>query len=153
MAHFAQIDENNVVTRVLTCDNSVLDNNGTEDENLGKQYLANIHGGTQDSWIQTSYNTISNQHKNGKTPFRGNYAGVGGTWDPVNQLFFPVKPFPSFIKDLSISDWVAPIERPTLTPEQQAQNDAGTHNWGYNWSEEEHQKDNTKGFILSDLLA
>ena len=57
------------------------------------------------------------------------------------------------VKDLSISDWVAPIERPTLTPEQQAQNDAGTHNWGYNWSEEEHQKDNTKGFILSDLLA
>jgi hypothetical protein len=65
------------------------------------------------TWIQTSYNTYGNQHKLGGTPVRGNYAGIGYTYDATNDVFIEPKPFPSWVLDESTWLWEAPIARPT----------------------------------------
>jgi hypothetical protein len=77
MAHFAKI-ENNIVTQVIVINNEVLlDENGIEQETIGAAFCEELFGGT---WIQTSYN------KN----FKGNFAGLGMTYDPVkNEFIFP----------------------------------------------------------------
>ena len=72
MAHFAQIDSNNIVTQVLVIDQETV--------NTGLF-------GEPSSFIQTSYNTLGNEHKNGGTPLRGNYAGVGYTYDKEHDVF------------------------------------------------------------------
>jgi len=88
-------------------------------------------------WIQTSYNTHCNQHKNGGTPLRGNYAGIGFEWDEDNNIFWPKKPYASWVKDTTTATWKSPIgDAPALTAEQESQNTAGTHRWGYAWNEE-----------------
>ena len=63
-------------------------------------------------WIQTSYNTHGNQHKNGGTPLRGNYAGIGYTYDRTNDVFYPAQPFASWILNESTWLWEAPVARP-----------------------------------------
>lgn len=83
MAHWAEIDENNVVIRVLVGDND--DPNGDE----GYQWLIDNLGGT---WIKTSYNTIGGIHLLGGTPLRKNYALVGSTYDAERDAFVPSKP-------------------------------------------------------------
>ena len=88
-------------------------------------------------WIQTSYNTSCNIHKSGGTPFRGNYAGIGYTWDEDNQIFWPKKPYASWVKNIATASWKSPIgDAPALTAEQTSQNEAGTHRWSYVWNEE-----------------
>ena len=88
-------------------------------------------------WIQTSYNTYSNQHKLGGTPFRGNYAGIGSVWDEDNQIFWYKKPYPSWVKDVATATWKSPIgDAPALTAEQESQNAADSHQWVYVWNEE-----------------
>ena len=66
-------------------------------------------------WIQTSYNTQGNQHNNGGTAFRGNYAGIGYTWDEDNEIFWPKKPHASWTKNTSTASWDAPITYPSVT--------------------------------------
>jgi len=76
MAHFAQLDENNVVTQVIVVSNNdILDDNGQESETKGIEFCKNLLGG--DNWIQTSFNGN----------FRGMYAGIGFTYDSVNDVF------------------------------------------------------------------
>ena len=98
-------------------------------------------------WIQTSYNTSGNKHyvhsETGQTlsedqskAFRGNYAGIGYEWDEDNQIFWPKKPYASWVKDTATAAWKAPIDKPALTAEQTSQNEAGTNEWGYIWNEE-----------------
>jgi hypothetical protein len=78
MAHFAKITEDNKVLQVLTVNNSdILNAEGIENEAVGQQYLEKHNNWPSHLWIQTSYNTYENQHRNGGTPFRGNYAGIG----------------------------------------------------------------------------
>ncbi len=139
MAHFAKISETNEVLTVLTLDNKDMQNaDGVEVENIGQQYLE------QHLWIQTSYNTWGNQHVLDGTPLRGNYAGIGFEWDSGNQIFWPLKDFPSWVKDVPNAKWVSPIgERPELTSEQQSQNDAETHTWAYDWNEDNQSWDLT----------
>ena len=89
-------------------------------------------------WIQTSYNTSTNKHSSGddSKAFRGNYAGIGYTWDEDNNIFWPVKPYPSWVKDTTTASWKSPVgDAPALTAEQQSQNTAETHGWGYSWNE------------------
>jgi hypothetical protein len=77
MAHFAELNENNIVTNVIVVhNNELLDENGNELEQKGIDFCINLLGGT---WIQTSYN-----HN-----FRGTFAGIGYTYDPVNDVFVP----------------------------------------------------------------
>ena len=155
MANFAKISEENEVLNVVTLDNKdMLNAEGVEDESVGQAYLQQHNNWPSHLWIQTSYNTVKNTHKLGGTPFRGNYAGIGHTWDSENQIFWRPQPFPSWTKNLTTADWIAPIGEPTeLTEEQKAQNDAGTHAWVYDWDEAAYQADNTAGYVLTNVLA
>jgi len=75
MAHFAELDENNVVQRVIVVhNNELLDENGIESEQKGINFCVSLFGGT---WIQTSYNAN----------FRGRYAAIGSTYDLTNDVF------------------------------------------------------------------
>jgi len=137
MAHFAKLGANSKVIQVLTLDNkNMLNADGVEDESVGQQYLEIHNNWPAQMWIQTSYNTGSNQHKEGGTPLRGNYAGIGYTWDEDNQIFWPKKPYASWVKDTSDAQWHSPIgDAPALAEEQTSQNEAGTHEWHYVWNE------------------
>ena len=138
MAHFAKINQDKKVIAVLTLNNSdMLNASGVEEELIGQQYLEKHNNWPSQMWIQTSYNTFNGQHRTGGTPFRGNYAGVGYTWDEDNKIFWPEKTYPSWIKHISTASWKSPIgDAPALTQEQTTQNKANTHRWRYNWSEE-----------------
>lgn len=83
MAHFAEIDENYVVIKVLVVSD--------EQEHRGQEFLANDIG-LSGTWVQTSYNTYGGVHKESGTPFRKNYAGTGYTYDLVRDAFIPPKP-------------------------------------------------------------
>jgi hypothetical protein len=119
MAHFAKINNENLVLTVLTLNNEdMLDINGIPQESIGQQYLEKHNNWPASMWIQTSYNTINNRHIKGGIPFRGNFAAIGHVWDSTNNIFYPQKPFISWNLNLTIADWEAPISRPTLTQEQ-----------------------------------
>jgi hypothetical protein len=94
MAHFAELDENNVVLRVLVTDNN--DPNGDE----GYQWLLDNLGGT---WVKTSYNAS----------VRKNFAGIGYSYDSQLDAFIPPKPFGSWLLNNNTCQWQAPTPRPT----------------------------------------
>ena len=137
MAHFAKLGANGKVIQVLTLDNKdMLNADGVEDESVGQQYLEQHNNWPAQMWIQTSYNTQGNTHKNGGTPLRGNYAGIGYTWDEDDQIFWPKKPYASWVKETTTANWKSPIgDAPALTAEQESQNTAYTHEWSYVWNE------------------
>ena len=137
MAHFAKLGANGKIIAVLTLDNKdMLNADGVEDELVGQQYLELHNNWPAQMWIQTSYNTVSNTHRLGGTPFRGNYAGIGYEWDEDNQIFWPKKPHASWVKNTTDARWQSPIgDAPALTAEQEAQNEADTHAWVYIWNE------------------
>jgi len=137
MAHFAKLGANSKVIQVLTLDNKdMLNADGVEDETVGQQYLETHNNWPAQMWIQTSYNTAGNKHKEGGTPLRGNYAGIGYTWDEDNQIFWPKKPYASWVKLILEARWQSPIgDAPELTEEQRNQNTADTHKWFYEWNE------------------
>ena len=155
MAHFAKLGANSKVIQVLTLDNSdMLNADGVEDEAVGQQYLEQHNNWPAQMWIQTSYNTVGNTHRNDGTPFRGNYAGIGYEWDEDNQIFWPKKPYASWVKNTTTAGWDSPIgAAPALTAEQTSQNEAGTHFWVYVWNESAYQADNTTGWDLTDHNA
>ena len=100
MAHFAQIDENNIVQQVIVVhNNELLDENGVEQESKGIEFCKNLLGG---NWVQTSYNAA----------FRKNYAGTGYTYDPVRDAFFEPKPYDSWVLNEETCQWEAPIPYP-----------------------------------------
>jgi hypothetical protein len=116
----------------------MLNADGVEDESVGQQYLETHNNWPAQMWIQTSYNTQGNKHNSGDNSkaFRGNYAGIGYTWDEDNQIFWPKKPFASWVKNTTDARWQSPIgDAPDLTEEQTSQNEAQTHSWGYVWNE------------------
>jgi len=100
MAHYAQLDENNIVINVLFIDNeNCLDENGQETEEAGLAYL--IANGFTGRYVKTSYNSKANVHykeqeiyptPSGKSAFRKNYAGIGDTYDPDRDAFITPKP-------------------------------------------------------------
>ena len=100
MAHWAEIDSNNIVIRVLVVDNSITDGNKFLSEELGL-------GGT---WIQTSYNTHGGVHINGGTPLHKNYAEIGYSWDSIG--FSAPQPFPSWKLNVDSYLWEAPTPIP-----------------------------------------
>ena len=139
MAHFAKLGANGKIISVLTLDNKdMLNADGIEDESVGQQYLELHNNWPAQMWIQTSYNTINNTHNSGDNSkaFRGNYAGIGYEWDEDNNIFWPKKPYASWVKHIESASWKSPIgDAPVLTAEQLSQNEAGTHRWVYDWNE------------------
>ena len=103
MAHFAQLNENNVVLQVIVVhNNELLDDNNQEIETLGVAFCQSLFG--QDTvWRQTSYNAS----------IRKNYAGVGFNYDADRDAFIPPKPFPSWVLDEDTCLWGAPTPMPT----------------------------------------
>ena len=93
MSHFAKV-ENGIVTQVIVAEEDVI--------------ATGIFG---HGWIQTSYNTFGNQHPNG-TPLRGNYAGIGYTYDAENDVFIAPKPYDNWILDTASWLWQPPIPMP-----------------------------------------
>ena len=151
MAHFAKLGANGKVIQVLTMDNDkMLNADGVEDETVGQQWLETHNNCPAQMWIQTSYNTMSNTHNSGDNSkaFRGNYAGIGYEWDEDNNIFWPKKPYASWVKDTTTAQWKSPIgDPPAFTAEQQSQNEADTHRWSYVWNEANQSWD------LTDALA
>ena len=135
MAHYAKLGANNKVIAVhVVADSDCLNASGVEDEEVGRQFMERIH--SWPLWKKTSYNTQGGQHNAGGTPLRGNYAGIGMTYDEDNDIFISAKPYASWILDVPTASWKSPIgDAPALTAEQQSQNDAVTHHWIYNWNE------------------
>ena len=108
MAHFAKLDENNVVQQVVVVANDI-----ATSESAGVTFLNNLYG-TNDVWKQTSYNTIDGTHKLGGTPFRKNYAGINFTYDSSRDAFIPPKYFNSWTLDETKCVYVAPVTYPTI---------------------------------------
>lgn len=101
MAHFAQLDENNVVTQVIVVANKdTADANGVEKEHIGAAFCERLLGGT---WKQTSYNAS----------FRKNYAGIGYTYNAELDAFVPPKSYPSWVLNNATANWEAPTPMPT----------------------------------------
>ena len=119
MSHFAELNENNVVLRVLVCDND----DPNDDE--GYQWLIDNLGGR---WVQTSYNTQGGVHRLGGTPLRKNYAGIGYTYDVSKDAFIPPKPYSSWTLNETTYQWEAPIARPPDDGKIYAWDEATT-NW------------------------
>jgi hypothetical protein len=102
MAHFAKLDENNVVLEVhVVNNNELLDEHGNESEEKGIQFLIEWSGGHA-NWKQTSYNET----------FRKTYATPGGYYDPINNAFIPPKYNPSWILNEETYQWKPPIPYP-----------------------------------------
>lgn len=103
MAHFAELDENNIVKRVVVISNDdIIDKKGKESEDLGIQVCKNIFG-AYTNWVQTSYNGN----------FRKKYAAIGDRYEVTADVFYPsVGPFPSWTLD-SNYDWQPPVPYPT----------------------------------------
>lgn len=100
MAHFAELDENNVVKQVIVVhNNELLDENGEESEAKGIAFCQSLFGG---NWIQTSYNAT----------FRKNYAGIGFTYDESRDAFIRQQPFASWILNEETCNWEPPIPKP-----------------------------------------
>jgi hypothetical protein len=100
MAHFAQLDENNIVVKVIVVSNeSLLDDNGIESEQKGIDFCTSLLGGI---WIQTSYNAS----------IRKNFAGVGFKYDSEKDAFIPFKPFESWLFNDNECTWYPPVKLP-----------------------------------------
>lgn len=95
MAHFAQINESNVVIRVIVVPDS--------EEANGANWCASLFGGR---WMQTSYNAT----------IRKNYAGIGYTYDALRDAFIPPQPYPSWVLDEATCRWKAPVPMPPGGP-------------------------------------
>jgi hypothetical protein len=103
MAHYAFLDENNMVTYVMP----------GKDEGDGDHNWEEFYGNELNQVCKrTSYNTHGGQHLLGGTPYRKNYAGYGYYYDEQRDAFVPPKPYPSWILNEETCLWVAPIARP-----------------------------------------
>jgi len=132
MAHFAKLDENNVVTQVIVVDNKDITDphTGQEDEILGIAFCKKLLGG---NWRQTSYNNNT----------RVRYAGIGYSYNAALDAFVPPQPYASWTLDNETADWVSPLgAAPELT---EAEVEARSF---YRWDEDAYQADNTTGWVL-----
>jgi len=96
MAHFAKVCDG-IVTQVIVAE---------------QEFFNNFVDSSPGTWLQTSYNTHGNQHPEGR-PLRGNYSGIGYTYDSVNDVFHEPRPFASWVLNESTWLWEAPIPMPT----------------------------------------
>ena len=118
MAHFAELDSNNIVIRVIVVSNDY--------EADGENWCKNLLGGV--AWKQTSYNSNIRKH----------FAGIGFTYDETKDAFIPPQPYPSWILVEETCQWKPPIDYPSA--------DGYTDTESYQWDEDAYQADNTTGW-------
>jgi len=144
MAHFAQLDENNVVTQVIVVSNDdCSDSNGTESESIGVAFCQKLLG-AETNWKQTSYNEN----------MRGNYAGIGYTYMEnvatlgvgSTDIFIAPQPHASWTVGVATASWYPPANpgsQPALTDEER---EAGKY---YVWNESNYQSDPATAWVLT----
>ena len=96
MSHFAKVTDGKVVQVIVA----------------EKEFFDTFVDTSAGTWLQTSYNTLANQHPEGR-PLRGNYAGIGYTYDATNDVFYAPQPYPSWILNNTTWTWEAPVAMPT----------------------------------------
>lgn len=104
MAHYAFINDQNIVVEVIT---------GKDEGTQGidwEQHYAQYRSGMRCK--RTSYNTVAGEHRGGGVPFRKNYAGIGYSYDETRDAFVPPQPYPSWILDENTCIWNAPVPHP-----------------------------------------
>ena len=116
MAHFAEINEENIVTQVIVVHNNELLVDGEESETKGIDFCESIYG--HRNWVQTSYNGN----------IRYNFAGAGFTWDIENDAFYAPQPYPSWSLNENYH-WTPPVDYPSR----------GVVNEKYTWNEENQE--------------
>ena len=140
MAHFAKLDENNIVTQVIVVSNDdcIDPHTGQEDELIGSAFCKKLLGG---AWKQTSYNNN----------IRGNYAGIGYKYHTgvatlgvgSTDVFLPPQPAASWTIHTTEARWVSPLgDAPTLSESDQETK-------YYVWNEDAYQADNSTGWVLT----
>ena len=132
MAHYAFLDENNIVTEVITGKDE------GEDGVNWEEWYGNFR---EQTCKRTSYNTYEGVHISGGTPFRVNYAAIGFTYDETLDAFIPRKPFASWTLDESICIWKAPIDSPTGV----------LHHWDEDVYQADTDDPKTKGWVASHV--
>ena len=127
MAHFAELDDQHVVVRVIVVSN---EDAGSLPGLAGEAFCTNLLGGR---WKQTSYNTHGGVHYSPATnqpddgvPLRKNYAGVGYSYDETRDAFIPPSPFASWVLNEDTCVWDPPVPRPT---------ESAPEEWFYQWDE------------------
>jgi hypothetical protein len=110
MSHFAKVLDGKV-TQVIVAE---------------PEFFQTFVDSSPGEWIQTSYNTHGNQHPEGR-PLRGNYAGIGYTYDRTNDVFYAPQPYASWILDQTTWTWKAPVAMPT--DDKRYSWDEATTNW------------------------
>ena len=150
MAHYAKINDDNVVERVEVLDDFYeWSDTGELDENRAVATLKKFFGDNT-TWKKTSYNNN----------IRGNYAGIGFTWDEENDEFIPPKPYASWTYSFTDHQWKAPLDHPladisedsTDQPEE-ITSKPDDEVWEYVWNEDAYQADNTKGWEFKLIWA
>tara|TARA_R110000822_G_scaffold6982_1_gene29020 strand:+ start:1053 stop:1433 length:381 start_codon:yes stop_codon:yes gene_type:complete len=106
MAHFAKLGKGNKILTVVAVHNNV-----ATTEQAGIDFLNNLYN-TRDVWKQTSYNTHGGVHLLGGTPFRKNYAIIGGKYNESKDAFISPQPFASWILNETTCNWEAPVVKP-----------------------------------------
>jgi len=106
MAHYAFIDENNIVVQVIVGKDETEFVEGIES---WEKHYSEIHNLR---CLRTSYNTRGGNHTDGKEPFRKNYAGIGYTYDEKRDAFIPPKNYPSWVLNEDTCIWEPPVPRP-----------------------------------------
>jgi hypothetical protein len=112
MSHFAKVLDGKVLQVIVA----------------EKEFFDTFVDSSPGTWLQTSYNTHGNQHPEGR-PLRGNYAGIGYTYDVTNDVFYAPQPYPSWVLNNTTWLWEAPVAKPT---------DGKSYIWDeniQNWSE------------------
>ena len=113
MSHFAEVDESNIVLRVIVvADSNTADEDGVEVDSIGEAYCADLLGGT---WKRTSYSGS----------YRTRFAGIGHTYDDARDAFIWPQPFPSWTFNEDTTEW----EPPTPRPEGRSYWDEDTLSW------------------------
>lgn len=105
MAHFAQVNEDNIVVDIMKVNDDY--------EDYGEDFINNVCM-IPGRWIKTSLNTMSGKHKYGGVALRGNYAVMGGTYDPIRDIFLAKKRYSSMVLDEETLQWEYAIPFPDV---------------------------------------
>ena len=130
MAHYAFLNENNIVTEVIT---------GKEENTENTDWEVFYGDFRKQVCKRTSYNTKANVHRLGKTPFRGNFAFPGSTYDEAKDAFIAPQPYPSWLLNETTHAWEAPVAEPNPNPDADGK--------FYDWHEETRS---LKNFVFDE---
>lgn len=144
MAHYALLNENNIVTEVIVGTSEDDTENLPQNFSSWEDYYADLYNAS--ACKRTSYNTFRGEHQLDGTPFRGSYALVDDYYDEINDVFYNQQPYPSWTLDTDRWIWLPPIAVPADSNQNE---DISLPVKVYQWNESMYQADNTTGWELT----